>query len=397
MGRGAIMNFLNRRQWFGTVGAAVWAGSSKGLSAESTRTKAVPESKFSLPLSEFQPKSMLHAKQTLVPRARFPVIDVHNHVNDARSAGRGHIPPAQVVEIMDQTNIRQIVILTGAWGDRLQRVLDDMVMAYPDRFLVFTQIDWSKIGDPNFAEEMVAQIDDSVRRGARGLKVLKDFGLEVRDKSGKLVTVDDPRLDPIWEECGRLGIPVSIHVSDPEAFFLPVDRFNERYEELLDNPKWSFYGPKFPSKLSILEARDRMFARHPKTTFISLHVGNWPENLDYVSALLDHLPNVMVEFGARQAELGRQPRRARKFFLEHQDRILFGTDMTPGQELYGNYFRWLETEDEYFDYWGYPEQGRWKIYGMALPDEVLEKVYHLNAERIFNRYKSLLAGEGNQP
>ena len=337
-------------------------------------------------LRDFKPQSMLHAPAHQTDRARFPVIDVHQHVNDARSRNE-HMPPARVLEIMDQCNIQKIVILTGMWGEQLQKVVDEMVKPYPDRFMVFTQIDWSRIDEADFAGQMVRQIDDAVERGARGLKVLKDFGLEVRYKSGQLVAVDDQRLDPIWEECGRLGIPVAIHVSDPEAFFHPVDGTNERNEELLDNPNWSFYGPKFPSKESILAARDRMFARHGHTTFISLHVGNWPENLDYVSAMLDRLPNVMVEFGAREAELGRQPRRARKFFLDYQDRICFGTDMTPSEGLYRNHFRWLETADEYFDYWGSPGQGRWKIYGLDLPDPVLEKVYHLNAEKVFRQFK----------
>jgi predicted TIM-barrel fold metal-dependent hydrolase len=214
--------------------------------------------------------------------------------------------------------------------------------------------------------------------------VLKDLGLGVRDKTGKFITVDDPRLDPIWEECGRLGIPVSIHVTDPEAFFYPADASNERYEELTEHPDWSFSSPQFPSKQSILEARNRVFARHPHTTFIALHMGNWPENLDYVGQVLDRYPNTYVEFGAREAELGRQPRRSREFFLKYQDRIMFGTDNGPEEEMYRNYFRWLETADEYFDYWGYPGQGRWKIYGMELPSPVLEKVYHLNADKLFS-------------
>ena len=337
-------------------------------------------------LRDFHPQSMLHARITDVERARFPVIDVHNHVNDARSADE-HMPPDEVVQIMDATNVRTAVILTGAWGDRLQRVVDEMVKPHPGRFMVFTQIDWSRIDAPDFGGKMVEQIDDAVRRGARGLKVLKEFGLQIRDKSRRLVAVDDPRLDPVWEECGRLGIPVAIHVSDPEAFFHPVDASNERYEELIEHPDWSFHGHGFPRKEEIIAARDRMFARHPRTTFISLHVANWPEDLDYVSALLDRLPNVVVEFGAREAELGRQSRRAREFFIKHQDRILFGTDNPPKLEMYRNHFRWLETGDEYFDYWGYPRQGRWKIYGMQLPDAVLEKVYHLNAERVFGEFK----------
>ena len=371
------------------IGTAILVMASGVFGAPAQVKTDAPSSaeKGTLLLRDFKPKSMLHAPAHNVERARFPVIDVHNHVNDARSAGRGHVPPEKVVEVMDRCNIQKIVILTGGWGENLQKVLNEMVKPYPGRFMVFTQIDWSKIDDANFAEEMVRQIDDAVARGARGLKVLKDFGLEVRSRSGKLVAVDDPRLDPIWAECGRLGIPVSIHVTDPEAFFHPVDRYNERYEELLAHPDWSFYGPKFPSKEAILAARDRVFARHPGTTFVSLHVANWPENLDYVSELLDRCPNVMVEFGAREAELGRQPRRARKFFLDYQDRICFGTDATPLEEMYRNHFRWLETADEYFDYWGYPGQGRWEIYGLDLPDQVLEKVYHLNAERIFSQFK----------
>jgi predicted TIM-barrel fold metal-dependent hydrolase len=337
-------------------------------------------------LRDFEPVSMLHASVHKVDRAKYYVIDVHNHTNDAMGIDE-HMPPQRVVEIMDNTNVKTVVILTGMWGDKLQKVIDEMVKPYPGRFFVFTQIDWSRIDDPNFSQEMVAQIDDAVSRGARGLKVLKDLGLGVRDKSGKLIAVDDPRLDPIWEECGRLGIPVSIHVTDPEAFFRPIDNKNERYEELTEHPDWSFYGPKFPSKQSILDARDRMFAGHPHTTFVALHVANWPENLDYVSHLLDSLPNVMIEFGARQAELGRQPRRARDFFLKYQDRIMFGTDNGMQEEMYRNHFRWLETADEYFDYWGYPAQGRWKIYGMDLPDSVLEKIYHVNAERVFSQFR----------
>jgi uncharacterized protein len=322
-----------------------------------------------------------------VPRARFPVIDVHNHVNDATTNHGAQVPPADVVRVMDQANVNQVVILTGMWGDKLQSVIDKMVKPYPDRFPVFTQFDWSKVNDHNFSQEMVERLDDAVRRGARGLKVLKDLGPGVKDKSGKLIPVDDPRLDPMWEECGKLGIPVSIHTSDPEAFFLPLDKYNERYEELMHNPTWSFFGPQFPAKLTLLEQRNRVIAKHPHTTFIALHVANWPENLDAVSAWLDQYPNMYVEFGAREAELGRQPRRARKFFLDYQDRILFGTDSDPDKKMYSNYFRWLETADEYFEYWGYPEQGRWEIYGMELPDSVLEKVYNKNAQKIFSQFK----------
>jgi|HubBroStandDraft_2_1064218.scaffolds.fasta_scaffold01896_5 predicted TIM-barrel fold metal-dependent hydrolase len=342
---------------------------------------------MTLLLRDFDPKPMLHTAVHETPRAKFPVIDVHNHVNDPGGVHGEEIAPAEVVRRMDRANVQKIVILTGMWGEKLQSVLDKMVKPYPDRFIVFAQYDWSKIDDPNFSAEMVTQLDDAVRRGARGLKVLKDLGLGVQDRSGKLIAIDDPRLDPVWEECGRLGIPVAIHSTDPEAFFTPIDAHNERYEELISNPSWSFYGPRFPSKETLLAERNHVFEKHPHTTFIALHVANWPENLDAVSAWLDKYPNMYVELGAREAELGRQPRRSRKFFEEYQDRILFGTDSEPEEPMYANYFRWLETADEYFPYWGYPGQGRWEIYGLELPNAVLEKVYHRNADKVFAQFK----------
>ena len=338
-----------------------------------------------LPLRDFKPVSMLRAPETTVERARFPVIDVHNHTNDARTLARPHPSAAELVARMDRTNVQRMLILTGGWGDALQRVMDEMVKPYPDRFTVFAQLDWSKVNDPDFASQMVAQLRDSVKRGARGLKILKEFGLRYRDTSGKLIAVDDPKLDPVWAECGKLGIPVAIHVADPVAFFLPVDAVNERYEELQAHPDWSFYGKDFPSHNEILQAVERVFAKHPKTSFVWIHVGNWPENLDYVGAVLTRRPNVVIDFSARQADLGREPRRARRFFMEFQDRILFGLDAPMNEEAYRSYFRWLETEDEYFDYYGSPGQGRWKIYGMGLPDVVLEKIYRLNAERVLGR------------
>jgi predicted TIM-barrel fold metal-dependent hydrolase len=343
--------------------------------------------RMTLLLKDFDPKPALHAAVHEVPRAKFPVIDMHNHVNDPGGIHVDHIPVAEVIRRMDAANVQKIVILTGMWGDKLQNLIDEMVKPHPDRFIAFTQVDWSKIDDPNFSQEMVAQLDDAVKRGARGLKVLKDLGLGVKDKSGKLIAIDDPRIDPIWEECGRLGIPVSIHVSDPEAFFTPVDNHNERYEELMQNPSWGFYGPQFPSKQTLLDERNHIVEKHPRTTFIALHVANWPENLDAVSAWLDKYPNMYVEFGARQAELGRQPRRAGRFFRDYQNRIMFGTDNEPEEKMYANYFRWLETPDEYFPYWGSPGQGRWAIYGMELPDPILEKVYHKNADKIFAQFK----------
>ena len=375
------------------VGSTVWAQAA-GQSAPSGqigyKSATDAEQKKTLLLRDFHPVSMLHVPTHEISRSKFYVIDVHNHINDAARIEE-HMPPARVVEIMDKTNVKTVVILTGMWGDKLQHVIDEMVKPYPGRFVVFTQMDWSKIDDPDFSGEMVRQLDDAVRRGARGLKLLKDFGLGVRDKSGKLIAIDDPRLDPVWSECGHLGIPVFIHTGDPEAFFHPTDGRNERYEELTEHPDWSFYGPQFPSFVQLLEARNRVFTRHPETLFVSLHMG-WPENLPWVMRMLDDHPNVMVEFGAREAELGRQPLETRELFLKYQDRVMFGTDNGMEEAMYRNIFRWLETGDESFDYWGYPAQGRWEIYGLELPDPVLEKVYHLNAERVFRQFKGQAQG-----
>ena len=238
-------------------------------------------------------------------------------------------------------------------------------------------------------------IEQAHREGARGLKILKTLGLYLRDNitTGKLVKIDDPRFDPMWDVCGQLNMPVAIHISDPIAFFSPTDRFNERYEELINHPDWSFYGRDFPSNAELIEARNRMMARHPNTRFIVLHVGNFAENLDNVSENLDRFSNMTVDTAARIGELGRQPRAARAFFEKYQDRILFGTDATPHagnypqqlfvDQLYEIYYRFLETDGEYFDYAPakVPPQGRWRIYGINLPQPILLKIYNGNAPR----------------
>jgi uncharacterized protein len=353
------------------------------------------DSKKTLLLKDFHPEPMVHVANHEIERARFPVIDVHNHTDDAMGIG-DKVDPAELVARMDRRNVKTIVILTGLWGEKLQGVIDRMVKPYPGRFMVLTQMDWSKIDDPNFSQLMVKQVDDSVRRGARGVKILKELGLGVKDKTGKFIPIDDARLDPVWEECGRLGIPVFIHSADPEAFFHPIDATNERYEELHEHPDWSFYGPQFPSLVELMKQRDAMFAKHPHTQFVALHFGSWPENLDFVEQTLEKFPNVLIETGAREGELGRQPRRVRALFMKYPDRVMFGTDEGADERMYQNYFRWLETEDEYFPYNQYPGQGRWMIYGLGLPDDVLEKVYHQNAEKLFSEFKGATAAQGGQ-
>jgi predicted TIM-barrel fold metal-dependent hydrolase len=239
--------------------------------------------------------------------------------------------------------------------------------------------------DHGFAEKCIAALDADVRRGAIGLKVTKELGLRFHTPDGAMVAVDDPRLAPVWKHAGDIGIPVLIHTSDPVGFFLPADETNEHLSTLSKYPGWSFHGSHY-SKTTLLDQRTRMMEAHPGTTFICAHVANNPEDLDWVASLLDSHPNVNIDFSARMDELGRQPYSARDFFLRFQDRIVFGADMPLSVEMYRSYFRFLETRDEYFDYPGYSGEmdnvTRWKIYGLYLPDDVLEKIYSRNALRI---------------
>jgi predicted TIM-barrel fold metal-dependent hydrolase len=353
-----------------------------------------------LALDDFEPRSMLHVAETKVPRARFPVIDFHTHLSsvDRRAQPektRYNAERADALAVMDRKNVRTMVNLTGGYGAALDEAVAYWQTPSPDRFVVFTEPWFSRFTEPNYPRFQGEQIERARRVGARGLKVLKTLGLYLREQgaTGPLVKIDDRRFDQMWEAAGAARMPVAIHTSDPEAFFLPIDRFNERYEELSKHPDWSFHGKDFPSNRELHEARLRVVARHPKTHFVLLHVGN-SEDLAWVSEWLDKYQNTSVEIGARIGELGRQPRAARRFFDKYQDRILFGTDATPngtqtpqqlfGDALYEIYFRFLETEDEYFDYAPsrVPPQGRWKIYGLGLPEAILRKVYFENATRL---------------
>jgi predicted TIM-barrel fold metal-dependent hydrolase len=390
-----------RRGWLSAAGTTLAA---TALSSGTTHADAAGQATQPppggqggrLPLTEFQPKSMLHVDETHVPRARFPVIDFHTHVSLRPNSKRAGVPPAELVKVMDGVNLHTMVNLTGGSGDDLANTIKNFDRAFPRRFVTMTEPTWTRASESGYAGWQAEEIARAKAAGAVGVKILKTLGLYLRDggPTGKLVKIDDARFDPMWDACGRLGLPVAMHVGDPEAFFLPVDRFNERYEELNAHPDWSFHGKDFPAFKEIMDARDRVFARHPKTTFVALHVGHWAENLKAVGEMLDKFPNVNVELAARIGELGRQPRTSARFFDKYQDRILFGTDAIPlgtetpqqvfGEDLYRIYYRFLETQDEYFDYAPapVPPQGRWRIYGLGLPEQILRKVYHQNAQRV---------------
>jgi predicted TIM-barrel fold metal-dependent hydrolase len=400
--RGATV--MDRRQWLYGMGIMAGALAQPENSFAIAQDKSSETKHHPLGLSEFEPKSMLEVHESHVERARFPVIDFHTHITHAAKSANGvglsaernyAAPPDALLAVMDRGNIRTMVNLTGGYDQGLADVVERYDRAFLGRFLTFTEPCYERLKEPNYPQLQADAIERAHRQGARGLKILKTLGLYLRENitSGKLIKIDDPRFDLMWDCCGQLNIPVAIHVADPSAFFTPTDRFNERYEELSNHPDWSFYGRDFPSVPELLEARNRVLARHPKTQFVVLHVGNYAENLANVSEILDRFPNMSVDIAARIGELGRQPRTARKFFDKYQDRIVFGTDATPhgdefpqqvfNNQLYQIYYRFLETDDEYFDYAParVPPQGRWRIYGIDLPETILSKVYFENAAR----------------
>ncbi len=362
-----------------------------------------------LSLDRFRPKPMLQVEEHLLPRARFPVVDVHVHPRIRLHHSTEALD--DYVKLMDEQNIAVCVSLDGGLGEKFIEHRQYLWTRYRDRWVIFANIDWQGQGAakdpaswdcqrPDFPRRMAAELARAKEMGASGLKVFKMLGLYYRNPDGSLIRVDDPRWDPIWEACGKLGLPVLIHTADPKAFFLPIDETNERWEELKRHPDWSFHGPGFPSYDELMQQFLTVVERHPKTTFIGAHVASSAEDLGAVGKWLDKYPNLYVDIAARIAELGRQPSTARRFFLNYSDRILFGTDGPRVVERISYHWRFLETEDEYFPYAenAFPPQGFWRIYGVHLPDEVLRKVYNRNAVRIIpgvkERYETYVQRQG---
>jgi predicted TIM-barrel fold metal-dependent hydrolase len=356
----------------------------------------MPAKQDGLRLVDYRPRSQLRTRNAAGPgRPSYPAIDAHNHLGptpfsdgwDCRSA-------AELEAALDVSNISAIVDLDGGWGDALARELERWA-PIGDRVAVFAGLDyamWAERGD--FGDVEAARLEVGAGAGARGLKVWKLLGLRARDAAGRLVPVDDPRLDPLWAAAGALALPVTIHVADPIAFFEPLDASNERYEELLEHPDWRFWPTRppgrpdaggFPPFDELIDALEAVVERHPATTFIGAHVGGAPEDLARVDRMLAAHPNWHVDIAARIAELGRQPRAARELILRWPDRVLFGTDAPPDPAAWAVYARFLETRDESFPYdpdGGPGSQGRWAIHGLGLPVDVLRAVYADNARRL---------------
>jgi predicted TIM-barrel fold metal-dependent hydrolase len=347
---------------------------AEGVPADKFVAMVSARAEVDLPLSQFEPRTSLHLPEHQIATPRFPVIDYHNHLDS--------LEPRDVLRVMDACGVERAVNITMQTGNAALAVLHRFHDEAPDRFSTIAWMDWTGVERPDFVQPAVDMLERYVEHGACGIKFWKDLGLTVRDASGELLRIDDERLAPLFAKAAELNIPVMFHTADPDAFFAPVDRFNERYEELAAHPEWSFHGARY-TKRELLEQRNRVIARHPETTFVGAHMAESGEDLASLTWALEQYPNLYVDISARTPELGRQPYRSRELFLRFADRILFGTDLLPEVEMYRLYYRFLETADEYFDYPSHASrQGRWKIYGVFLPDEVLRKVYRENALRL---------------
>ncbi len=323
----------------------------------------------------YEPVSTLKVPQHILTHSKFPFIDVHNHqwtmpVQDLDKL---------VVE-MDSLNMGVMVNLSGFRGKYLEWSLDNVNKNYPKRFVLFLNINFENLDDAGWPEEPLKLMEEAVKQGVKGLKVYKGLGLTDKDNKGNRIAIDDPRLDPIWAKCGELGIPVLIHSGEPNSFWNPKDKYNERWLELKQKPGNYRSPDKYPSFEQIIGEQHHVFRKHPKTKFIDAHLGWFGNDLERLGKLFDELPNVYTELGAVLAELGRQPRAARTWMIRYQDRVMMGKDTYKKEEYY-TYFRVLETDDEYFDYYR-KRHAHWKMYGLSLPDSVLKKVYYGNALRV---------------
>ena len=368
---------------FTTAGQIGFAQQATDRAESTPDAKAVEQEDIrDLKLRDWQPRSMLKTKITRVNRPSFPVIDVHNHLGGG-SAILTKERVRRYLRDMDDAGVRTVVNLDGGWDEKLRETVAALDDAHPGRFLTFALINLNGFDKPGWSERETKRLRESFAAGAKGLKFHKSLGLSYRDKRGQLLAIDDPRLDPIWELCGEMNRPIMIHTADPAAFFTPLDRFNERWHELNEHPNWLFHGEDYPSREELWAQRNRAIAKHPKTTFIGAHFANNPEDIETVGKWLDKYPNLYIDIDARISELGRQPYSSRRFIIKYQDRILFGTDTTPKADAYRLYYRFLETDDEYFDTAeSHHRQGFWMIYGIFLPKPVLKKLYYTNAVKL---------------
>ncbi|MGI9546841.1 MAG: amidohydrolase family protein [Flavobacteriaceae bacterium] len=321
---------------------------------------------------EYNPASTLVVPSNEIKKARYPFVDIHSHQFRMATQDLGNL-----IADMDRLNMSVMVNLSGGSGQNLKEIMANVDANYPNRFIVFANVNFDNVGSAGWAQNATKQLEEDYKAGARGLKIYKSLGLRYKDSEGNRLAIDDARLDPIWEKCAELGMPVLIHSADPKSFWEPMDNNNERWLELKTRPRRKRSDSNPAPWQQIINEQHNVFKKHPNTRFINAHMGWFANNLGHLSELMEAYPNMYVGIGAVIAELGRQPRNARNFFIKYQDRILFGKDAWKPEE-FPTYFRVLETDDEYFPY--YKEyHAFWSMYGMDLPDEVLKKLYYKNA------------------
>lgn len=330
-----------------------------------------------LALEEYEPRKTLVVSEHPLTRARFPFVDIHGHQRATRMSAAD---VNRLVGEMDELNMAVMVNLSGGSGDALVTGLENMTRDQPGRFVFFANVSFQGVGEPGWGRRAAAQLEEDVRNGAAGLKIFKNLGLSARDTDGKRIRVDDPRLAPVWEKAGELGIPVLIHSADPAEFWQPHDRFNERWLELKLRPRRIQPPGKSAPFEQIIGEQHNLFRRHPNTTFIAAHLSWLGQDLGRLGGLLEEIPNMHVGLGAVIYELGRQPRFAAQWLNRYQDRVLMGKDSYNQEEFY-TYFRVFETDDDYFDYYR-RYHAFWQMYGLDLPDQVLRKIYYENALRL---------------
>ncbi|HKE84095.1 MAG TPA: amidohydrolase family protein [Vicinamibacterales bacterium] len=361
-----------------TIAQAPQGPQSQGALQQRPGADRTPE--FPVPnIREYKPHSTLVVPQHPVPRAKFPVIDIHSH----QPAPISEQQFETLVKSMDPLNLQLLVNASGVSGDRLvQSIAALKASRYKNRMVQFATINWGQTITPGFGERAARQLEADAKAGALGVgEIMKNFGLRVKKSDGSRLKLDDPELDPIWQTAARLNIPIFIHTADPQEFFQPINLTNERWLELALYPDRRYPSSQFPTWEELNGERDRLFKRNPKTTFITAHMGWHANDLARLGKMFDEMPNLYTEVGAILYDLGRQPRAAHDFFIKYQDRILFGKDSYQPDE-FPYYWRVFETNDEYFDYYR-DYHAFWKLYGLGLPDQVLRKLYYQNALKLF--------------
>ncbi len=342
------------------------------------------------------------------PKQPLSIFDSHTHITPLAESVNS------ALRIFEAAGVAKFAVKSaGTPGEPRYIMTRRIAEVLGDKMAFFINLDWEDVDDPGWGKREADRLEQAMKDGASGVKIFKALGLGVRFKNEKLMRVDDKRMEPIWRRAGEVGAIVAWHVADPVAFFKPVDEKNERYGELSMAPEWSFHGKDYPSHEELLAQRDKVLRSFPKTIFLGIHLANHPEDLDYVDRLLDSCPNLFVDVAARLGEIGRhEAAKTRKFFIKHQDRILFGSDLivTPrGMQLgsvseepptfkdalkfYADHRRFFETADRNIPH-PTPSQGPWTINAINLPRDVLGKLYQTNAEKlIFSKRRAWLKAE----